>query len=172
MAQDPCPIKQLIDSLPAGERERMLDRVRDLAMTPYILYLLLLNIGYEDGFEAVEDYFNRENPAASPVKALREQAEKLELDLQSLRDNAAVNQTLARFGDVERALATLTKEHRANLTEADKIAKRIDRTSLMLAGAQAMAEELHSMVGPEDEALAQAIRAAFSNVAAVCAEMD
>lgn len=158
-----------------GERERMYDRMRDLAGNAYILYLLLCSTGYEGGFEAVEEFLVEGGFKVNPVKVLLEQAESLELDIERVREQlagGAAGLIPIRFGEGERALATLSKELRGNLTEADRLGRRLDRAGLMLAGADLLAQELFAVFDATDEAAINAIRSGFANVAAGIAEIE
>ena len=135
-------IQSFLTALDHGYRESFLMYAEN-TYSVYEIWLYASVLGYEGGFNVLEDWIQTNYPKLNRRQLLLAEIVKLESDIDFLRQQ--VHADLVKPDAAATRIAHLSKELRGHVVEVDKITKGTDRRGLVLAGADKVMRELRSI---------------------------
>tara|TARA_B100001996_G_scaffold350937_2_gene310635 strand:+ start:1434 stop:1943 length:510 start_codon:yes stop_codon:yes gene_type:complete len=153
-------IQSFLTALDHGYRESFLMYAEN-TYSVYEIWLYASVLGYEGGFNVLEDWIQTNYPKLNRRQLLLAEIVKLESDIDFLRQQ--VHADLVKPDAAATRIAHLSKELRGHVVEVDKITKGTDRRGLVLAGADKVMRELRSIF-KENEDVTNALELAYESV--------
>ncbi len=135
-------VQSFLTALDHGYRESFLMYAEN-TYSVYEIWLYASVLGYEGGFNVLEDWIQTNYPKLNRRQLLLAEIVKLESDIDFLRQQ--VHADLVKPDAAATRIAHLSKELRGHVVEVDKITKGTDRRGLVLAGADKVMRELRSI---------------------------
>ena len=153
-------VQSFLTALDHGYRESFLMYAEN-TYSVYEIWLYASVLGYEGGFNILEDWIQTNYPKLNRRQLLLAEIVKLESDIDFLRQQ--VHADLVKPDAAATRIAHLSKELRGHVVEVDKITKGTDRRGLVLAGADKVMRELRSIF-KENEDVTNALELAYESV--------
>ena len=153
-------VQSFLTALDHGYRESFLMYAEN-TYSVYEIWLYASVLGYEGGFNVLEDWIQTNYPKLNRRQLLLAEIVKLESDIDFLRQQ--VHADLVKPDAAATRIAHLSKELRGHVVEVDKITKGTDRRGLVLAGADKVMRELRSIF-KENEDVTNALELAYESV--------